>query len=195
MCLLMEAVYWYNVTPKDNVSLMTASANQIHRYHVVLKDINELPPDKPKQQQIRFDVGDRVWMKTPNRCCTSPYTHGHVTVVISPQNVLVDGMPHHIRDLHPVIGLDTSESGSDSEFLTQSARMITINEVRGDPLEVNTMYATDNISADESSEEKMPLPRRSTKGKRPAPGCHLFDHEITVGGVKLKAEPADCCLQ
>lgn len=33
-CTIMEAVYWYNVTPKDNVSLLTAPANLIHRYHV-----------------------------------------------------------------------------------------------------------------------------------------------------------------
>ena len=68
----------------------------------------------------------------------SPYTHVRITDVLSPQNILVNGMPHHVRDLRPVIGLDTSESGSDSELSTQSARMITINEVRGDPLEVNT---------------------------------------------------------
>ena len=83
----------------------------------------------------------------------SPNARGCVPGIISPQNVPVDGMPRHVRDLRPIIGLDTSESGSDSEFSTQSARMITINEVRGDPLEVNTMYATDDTSADESSEE------------------------------------------
>ena len=55
----------------------------------------------------------------------SPYTCGRVTGVISPQNILVDGMPRHVRDLRPVIGLDTLENGSDSELSTQSARMIT----------------------------------------------------------------------
>ena len=57
--------------------------------------------------------------------------------------------------------------------------MITINEVCGDPLEVNTVYAMDHISADESSEEEVPWPRRSARCKRPAPDCHLNDHEIT----------------
>ena len=41
----MEAVYWYNVTPKDNVSPLTSPANLIHRYCVQL---NALPLDKPK---------------------------------------------------------------------------------------------------------------------------------------------------
>ena len=96
-------------------------------------------------------------------------------------------MPYHARDLCLVIGLDTSESGSDSEFSTQSARMITINEVRGDPLEVNKAYAMDDIFANKSSEEEVPLPQRSARHKSPALGCHLCDHDITGGGVvKLK---------
>ena len=126
-------------------------------------------------------------MKTSNGRCTSPYTRRRVTGVISPQNILVDGMPCHVRDLRPVIGLNTSESGSDSELSTQSARMITINEARDDPLEVNNAYATNDTSTDESSEEEVPLPRKSTRRKRRAPGCHLCDHKITEGlVVKLK---------
>ena len=84
----------------------------VERCHRSVKrqnDIDALPSDKPKQQQIRYDIGDRVWMKTPNGRCTSPYAHGRVTGVISPQNVLVDRMPRHVRDLRSVIGLDTSE--------------------------------------------------------------------------------------
>ena len=137
-CPIMEAVHWYNATPKDNVSPLTAPISLIHRYRVRLKGIDAPSLDKPEQQQIRYDVGDRVWMKTLNGRCTSPYARGHVTGVISSQNVLVNGMPYHVRDLCPVIGLDTSEGGSDSELSTQSARVITINEARGDPLEVNT---------------------------------------------------------
>lgn len=131
-CTIMEAVYWYNVTPKDNVSPLTAPANLIHRYHVRLKGIVAHPPDRPKQQS-GYNVGDRVWMKTPIGRCTSPYTRGYVTGVISPQNILVDGMPRHVRDLRPLMGSSASESGSDSEFLTQSARVITINEAHGSP--------------------------------------------------------------
>ena len=124
----MEAVYWYNATPKDNVSLLTTPVNLIHHYRVRQKGIDALPPDRPKQQQIRYDVGNRVWMKTPNGCCMSPYARGRVTGVISPQNVLINGMPCHVRDLRPVISLDTPESGSDSKLSTQNVRMITIKK-------------------------------------------------------------------
>ena len=177
----MEAVYWYNATPKDDVSPLTAPINLIHHYRVRLKGIDAPRLDKPEQQQIRYDVGDRVWMKTPNGCCTSPYARGHVTGVISSQNVLVNGMPRHVRDLRPVIGLDTSEGGSDSELSTQSTGVITINEARGDSLEVNTAHVTDDTSADESFEEEVVLPRRSARRKRSTPVCHLCDHKITWG--------------
>ena len=123
-------------------------------------------------------MGDRVWVKTPIGRCTSPYPRGRVTGVISPQNVLVDGMPRHVRDLRPVIGLNTSESGSDSELSTRSARVITINEARSDPLKVNNTDTTDDTSADESFEEEVPLPRRSARLKRSVPVCHLCDHQI-----------------
>ena len=49
-CPIMEAVYWYNATPKDNVLPLTAPINLIHRYHVRLKGIDVPPLDKPKQQ-------------------------------------------------------------------------------------------------------------------------------------------------
>ena len=85
------------------------------------------------------------------------------------------------RDAPSCKGPASCESGSDSELPSQSARMIPINEVRGDPLEVNTAYATDDTSADESSEEEMVLPQRSARRKRPAPVRHLCDDEITGG--------------
>ena len=92
----------------------------------------------------------------------SPYAHGRVTGVISQENVLVNRMPHHVRNLHPVMGLSTSESGSDSKLSTQSARMI-INNSHSDPPEVGNPDATDDTSADELSEEEVALPCRSTR--------------------------------
>ena len=175
----MEAVYWYNATPKDNVPPLTAPINLIYRYRVRLKGIDAHPLDKPEKQQIRYDVGDRVWMNIPNGRCTSPYARGRVTSVISSQNVLVNGMSRHERDLRPVIGLGTSEGGSDSKLSTQSARVITINEARGDPLEVNTVHIMDDTSADESFEKEVVLPRGSARRQRSTLVCHLCDHEIT----------------
>ena len=95
-------------------------------------------------------------------------------------------MPHHVRDQHPIIGLDTSEGRSDSELSTQSARVITINEARGDPQEVNTAHVMDDTSTDKSFEEEVVLLQRSARRKRSTPVCYLYDHEIT--GVCSESE-------
>ena len=106
-------------------------------------------------------------------------------------------MPRHVRDLRPVISLITSESGSDGKLSTQSARVITINEARGDLLEVNNVYTTNDTSANELSKEEVPLPQKNSRRKRQALGCHLCDHQITGGGGSEieRQTPADCCLQ
>ena len=55
--------------------------------------------------------------KKPCSKCTTRYGTGHVTEVISPQSVRVDGVPCHIKDLRPATRLqplvrDESESES-----------------------------------------------------------------------------------
>ena len=45
-CLVMEAVYWYHVTPKDDASASTAPANMIYSYTAHIKGIDVmLPPE------------------------------------------------------------------------------------------------------------------------------------------------------
>lgn len=41
----MEIVYWHNIMPKNNVSLLTAPTNMIYRYQVWLRntDMTALP--------------------------------------------------------------------------------------------------------------------------------------------------------
>ena len=175
---IMEAVYWYNVTPKDNVLPLTAPANQIHCYWVWLKGINALTLDEPKQLQIGYNMSDRVWIKTQNGRCMSPYTHGGVTGVISPQNVLVDRMPCHVRDLRPVMGSNTSESESNSKLSTRIVRTI-INNARSDLSELGNPDATDDTSTDKASKEEVALLWRSTRHKKPTLGCYLCEHLIT----------------
>ena len=122
LCSVMEAVYRYKVTPKDNVSLLTTSVNTIHHYQVQLKGTDTLPSDEPKQQHTGYEVGDCVWTKIPDGLCTS-YIIGRVTDMIGPQYVLVLEMPYHVRDLHPIVSSSVSESISDSEFSTQNTSL------------------------------------------------------------------------
>ena len=57
-CTIPKAVYWYNVTPKDDVSSATAPANMVYRYRIRLKEINGTPAPTHNQQQAVFKLGD-----------------------------------------------------------------------------------------------------------------------------------------
>lgn len=49
-CTIMQAVYWYNVMPKDYGLSSTASANMIHHYQVWLRGTDMvIPPTRDKE--------------------------------------------------------------------------------------------------------------------------------------------------
>ena len=66
----------------------------------------------PCNAQGKYRNGDIVWFKTPHSKCTDKLRMGHVTEIISSQPVLVDSVPHHVKDLWPVVG---SKLSSDDE--------------------------------------------------------------------------------
>ena len=86
-CTIPEAVYWYNVTPKDDVSSATGPANMAYQYCIRLKGINGTPTPTHNQQQAVFKPGARVWVKTPHGRCTTKYKVGRVTGITSVQNI------------------------------------------------------------------------------------------------------------
>lgn len=108
-CSVQEALYWYNVTPKDDVSAESAPANQIYRYEVKIRGIDENSSD-PGVVVCRFSLGDRVWVRDPNTRCDVPSSVGTVTKVVSAQTVEVDSIPRHVRDLRQASTDCTQES-------------------------------------------------------------------------------------
>ena len=78
-CTIPEAVYWYNVTPKADVSSATAPANMVYQYRIRLKGINGTSVPTHNQQHGVFKPGVRVWVKTPHGRCTTKYKVGRVT--------------------------------------------------------------------------------------------------------------------
>ena len=90
----MEAVYWYNVTPKDDASASTAPANIIYSYTARIRGVDvTLPPEEAGPSS--YEVGDSVWVKIPQGRCTTQFGKGTITGVYSPHSVLVDGTPRH----------------------------------------------------------------------------------------------------
>lgn len=67
-------------------------------------------------------LGDEGWVRVPGVHCDGRHRGGMVTKVMSEQAVKVDGVPHHIRDLHhntsqeSQVGTITTD-GEDEELL------------------------------------------------------------------------------
>ena len=99
-CSIAEAVYLYNVTPKDDSGEETAPANTIYRYTMRVRGVDEPTRDPGEPTEGGgYRVGDRVWVKPPLGRCDAKYSEGRVTGIVSPHAVEVDGVPRHVRDL------------------------------------------------------------------------------------------------
>ena len=55
-------------------------------------------------------MGDAVWIKSPHGRCTTQFDRGTVMRIYSPLSVCVDGIPHHVKDVHPVYGKNNTTS-------------------------------------------------------------------------------------
>ena len=181
-CSILEAVYWHNVTPKDDVLPCTTPADALHRHHIRINGVEDNLLPEPEVTRGVYERGDVVWVKNPRSKCTTKYSTGRVTEVISPQSVKIDGVPRHVKDLRPVI--QTQSSSSDESDSENSERLIYLNS---DPLHSDSdasSLPTDEVSietrtADESTHEDeacvIPL-RRSTRQRRKLPPCPVCDH-------------------
>ena len=96
-CSIPEAVYVYNITPKDDVDPKTAPINGWAGYEARTKGVEEV--EEGPKPACRYQVGDSVWARPDEAKCDDPYVAGEVTNVISDLTVEVDGMPRHIRHL------------------------------------------------------------------------------------------------
>lgn len=104
-CSIAEAVYWHNVTPKDNTSAQSAPANLLYRYSMRVLGIDKATSRREDTEGLnRYSVGQKVWVKPDGARCDSAFATGTVTKVLSEQAVEVNGMPRHVRDLRPAEG-------------------------------------------------------------------------------------------
>ena len=103
-----------------------------------------------------YEKGDMFWVKNPHGKCTTKYSTGHITEVISPQSVKIDGVPQHVKYLRPVI--QTQLSSSDESNSKVSECLIDLNSDSLDSDSDASSLPTDEASveprtADESMHE------------------------------------------
>ena len=117
---IVEAVCWYNVIPQNNETPSSTPVNAIYQYEQRVKGIDP----KLSLLEVRsnvYQVGEPVWVKTLDCQCTTRFCKGQVNGVISPQTVLVNGTPRHVKDPRrcdesTITEEDESDTSSSSEM-------------------------------------------------------------------------------
>ena len=171
-------MYWYNVTPKGN-----APANGIYQYEQHVKGIDP-KPSPPEFRSNAYKVGEPVWVKPADCRCTTRFCKGQVDGVISPQTVLVNGTPRHVKDLRRRNELAVTEEDESNTLSGSEMRVIVTCESGGqhssalltseeDTKDEDDQTSKDGGNAGNLTEEDPILPRRSTP-----PPYHICDHEI-----------------
>ena len=96
----LKAVFWYNLAATDVRDPSSAPSGGVFAYRwrhpaVEPKD----PAPREEKDPDRYRVGDQVLVKPPGARCTTRWTTGQVTGVVSNNTVLVDGVPRHVLDV------------------------------------------------------------------------------------------------
>ena len=65
-CTVAEAIYRYNATPKDDVSVARATVNAIHSYRVRIKGIDGVSPPSRREMRSPYRIVDPIWVKLSN---------------------------------------------------------------------------------------------------------------------------------
>ena len=107
-------MYWYNVALKDDVSPLTAPTNRIYTYEVRIRGVDPVPTLMAPVQN-KYHLGDLEWVKPLNYQCTSEFQEEQVTEVISPQSIVVNGVPSHIKGLQPRTNVTPISETDDDE--------------------------------------------------------------------------------
>ena len=96
----LKAVFWYNLAAKDIRDPDSAPSGGVFAYrwrHPAVEPEDPAPSEDKGSQQ--YHVGDHVLVKPPGARCTTRWTPGQVTGVVSNNTVHVDGVPRHVLDL------------------------------------------------------------------------------------------------
>ncbi|CAM1330156.1 Uncharacterised protein r2_g3930 [Pycnogonum litorale] len=169
-CTVAEAVYWYNVSPKNDKTSSTAPANQLYSYKVRIRQIDVAPSDRTTvARNNSYEIGDKVWVRPPRNSCEKRYRIGTVTKVVSDQAVEVDNVPRHVRHLRSaIVSQDQCTDGNEKTMQYTSSSDDDL------PLRGITVLTEETSESEESSDdseedivEERPLPRRSSRERRP----------------------------
>ena len=180
-----EAIYWYNVTPKDDCTESTAPAARVYRYRMRVRpavaSVSQQPAvsrSVPIQRSAarssggRFEIGDAVWVRRRGSRCFTRSELGVVTAVVSDLCVEVDGVPRHVRNLRPcqqrqVRSTETRERAArrGASLDESSPLLVTLPEtVPSDEMMPSHHSISETARGESQSRAVFTLPSRSAAG-------------------------------
>ena len=121
----LEAVFWYNMSPKVGLLESSVPQKSVFRYEWRHPSVKPDVVGDVDDDSATVRIGEEVWVKPPNARCTTQWGRGVITDIHSRNNVSVDGMPRHILDIRSV-----RESSDDSE--TDEDGVELLSEENGD---------------------------------------------------------------
>ena len=117
----MEAVFWYNMSPRAGQADNSVPQRTVFRYE--WRHPTVLPELKDHDTETTVKVGEEVWVKPAGARCTALWQKGLVTAINSRNNVSVDGMPRHILDVRRIVSVieDSDDEQEEVEHEDQKA--------------------------------------------------------------------------
>ena len=109
----MEAVYWYNIVPRDGQREESIPQRSVYAYD--WRRGEQESEEEAVEPESSVEVGDEVWVKPGNVRCTSQWGRGRITGLTSANNVDVDGMPRHILDVRRLVLREEEEVAPENE--------------------------------------------------------------------------------
>lgn len=111
---ILDMVYWYNVSPKDNVEDSSVPMNGVYVYERTFPNLKQ-DRGKVATKNSAFYVGQRVYVKPKNARCTDEWPIRKVSNVRNDLTVEIDHIPRHVADIRPVGENDSTEDHEDHE--------------------------------------------------------------------------------
>ena len=192
-CSLTEAVYWHNMTPKDDTTASIAPVNLIYTYHTHMKSI-DTPSLLDTIDSCAYTTRDDVWVKRLHKQCTTQFKKGRMTNVYSPHSILVNGVPHYVKGVCPVHGAETTSNHINTS--DEETSMLYEDQMWEDTT-ISTKSASSmlkwdefsNMSEENTTEEiaERTLLRQRIRIKWPVLHAHLCDPQVREG--------SNCCEQ
>ena len=99
----IEAVFWYNVSPRHGQRADSVPQRSVAAYDWRLPCVRAALSSDKGAVRSNVQIGDEVWIRPGSARCFTQWDRGFVTAVNSGNNIEVDGVPRHILDLRRVI--------------------------------------------------------------------------------------------